>query len=155
MKKTTKLIAMSLKSDNNLQTLWRILTNGGNKYFKVRQKHLYMHFISLFIIETSKCLNSFWVLLNAKYQTRGTVDMVHKIIPLSLSPHCMSPGVQRTRIVDTILKAEWCEYKYITLGSFLAACIHSFIYLLSNMVLGQIQTQFLVTLEVFTEDSSL
>lgn len=77
--------------------------------------------------------------------------------PSSLSPCCMSQGVQPTRTVYNLLKAVWCGHKcmYESLHSFLVACIHSFIYLLSNIVLGQIQTQFFVPLVVFTEYSSL
>lgn len=50
---------MSLKSGNMLQKLGTIPINGGNKYFRVRQKHLYIHFISIFIIEISIRLSSF------------------------------------------------------------------------------------------------
>lgn len=53
------LIAMSLKSGNRLQKLGTIPINGGNKYFRVRQKHLYMNITSVFIIEISICLSSF------------------------------------------------------------------------------------------------
>ncbi|NXY07339.1 NETO1 protein, partial [Pteruthius melanotis] len=66
--------------------------------------------------------------------TRGTVYVIYDVIPPWLSPRCMSQGVQPARTVYPTLKALWCEYKYVyeSLRSFLAACIHSVIYLLSN-----------------------